>query len=115
MIKDMNNIGSTIVVSSKNRQVKFNCESESVYSREVLFGEFDADASSSDIKQVFDTEMLTRISKIAGLNSTMQIFQSEGLPLLITSSVGNLGRISIYLKSRDQIEKDEMQVNSDDE
>ncbi len=115
MIKDMNNIGNTIVVSSKNRQVKFNCESESVYSREVLFGEYDADVSSMEIKQVFDTEMLTRISKIAGLNSTMQIFQSEKLPLLITSAVGNLGKISIYLKSRDQIESDELQVNSDDE
>jgi hypothetical protein len=59
--------------------------------------------------------MLTRISKIAGLNNTMQIFQSENLPLLITSAVGNLGKIAIYLKSRDQIEIDELQVNSDDE
>jgi proliferating cell nuclear antigen len=115
MIKDMNNIGNTIEISSKYRQVKFKCDAESVYKREVLFGEADLDYISPEILQAFDTEMLTRISKISGLNTTMQIHQSKGLPLKITSAVGNLGHIAIYLKSKEQIEEDEMHVGSDDE
>lgn len=115
MIKDMNNIGTIIQVSSKNRQVRFKCDAESVYKREVLFGEVDPEYNLPEILQEFDTEMLTRISKISGLNNTMQIQQKEGLPLKITSSVGNLGQISIYLKSKEQIEEDEMQVGSDDD
>lgn len=115
MIKDMNNIGTIIQVSSKNRQVSFKCDAESVYKREVLFGESDPDYNNPEIIQDFDTEMLTRISKISGLNTTMQIHQCEGLPLKITSSIGNLGNIAIYLKSKEQIEEDEMQVGSDEE
>jgi proliferating cell nuclear antigen len=115
MIKDMNNIGNTIVVSSRHRQVKFKCDAESVYKREVLFGEEDLDYNIPEVTQSFDTEMLTRISKIAGLNSTMHIHQSPRMPLKITSAVGNLGTIAIYLKSKDQIEQEEMQVGSDDE
>jgi proliferating cell nuclear antigen len=115
MIKDMNNIGSTIVISSKNRQVKFKCDAESVYKREVLFGEEDPDHTSPEVLQSFDTEMLARISKISGLNTTMQIHQAANMPLKITSSIGNLGSIAIYLKSKDQIEEDEMHVGSEDD
>ena len=80
-----------------------------------MFGEVDPEYNFSEILQEFDTEMLTRISKISGLNNIMQIQQKEGLPLKITSAVGNLGQISIYLKSKEQIEEDEMQVGSDDD
>lgn len=114
MIKDMNNIGSTITVSSKNHVIKFKCESESIYSRFVEFGEKDEDVDNEYCEQVFDIDILTRISKIAGLNSSMQIYQKRNLPLLIRSSVGNIGNISLYIKSKDLIEADELIHNSSD-
>lgn len=114
MIKDMNNIGSTIIISSKNHVIKFKCESESVYSRFVEFGEKDEDVTES-CEQVFDIDILTRISKISGLNSVMQVYQKKGLPLLIRSSVGNIGSISLYIKSKDLIEAEELEHNSDNE
>lgn len=115
MIKDMNNIGNIIQVRSKFRQVNFKCDAESVYKREVLFGEHDLEYEFPEIVQEFDTEMLTRISKISGLNTTMQIHQCKGLPLKISSTVGNLGVIDIYLKSKDQIEEDEMNIGGEDD
>jgi proliferating cell nuclear antigen len=115
MIKDMNNIGSTIIVSSKNHVIKFKCESESIYSRFVEFGDRDDDIMDDYCEQVFDIDILTRIAKIAGLNSSMQIYQKKGLPLLIKSPVGNIGSISLYIKSKDLIEADELEHNSDDE
>ena len=46
--------------------------------------------------------------KIAGLNKTLQIYPKINLPLLIKSNVGNLGKLSIYLKNKKQIEEDEI-------
>jgi len=44
----------------------------------------------------------------------MQIFQKEGLPLLFKSSVGTLGKISIYVKTKQQIEEEERQRKDDE-
>lgn len=111
MCKDMTNISSSIFVTSKRYNIKFGSNAGSVYSREVVFGEKDEDDEKDyEVTQEFETEQLTRISKIAGLNSgsnNMQIFQDENLPLLFRSSTGSLGKISIYVKSKQQIEEDE--------
>jgi proliferating cell nuclear antigen len=109
MCKDMSKIGSTIKVSSKQYSIKFNCNSCGVYSREEIFGETEHDDKHTPYKneQDFDTEQLCRIAKIAGLSHNMQIFQEPDLPLLFRTSVGTLGKISIYVKSKIQIEEDE--------
>ena len=114
MCKDMSNISSTISVTSRKYNIKFSSNAGSVYSREVIFGENDDEDDCKESTQDFDTEQLTRISKIAGLNNSgtnnMQIYQNNNLPLLFRSPTGSLGKISIYVKSRDQIEEDENRV-----
>ena len=42
----------------------------------------------------------------------MQIYQNSNLPLLFRSPTGSLGKISIYVKSKQQIEEDEQTQNS---
>lgn len=116
MCKDMSKIGSAISVSSKQYSIKFKCNSCGVYSREEIFGETDHDDKHSPYKneQEFDTEQLCRIAKIAGLSHNMQIYQDPELPLLFRTSVGTLGKISIYVKSKVQIEEDEQHIMSRD-
>ena len=115
MCKDMVNISNSIIVTSKKYSIKFNSNAGSVYSREVIFGEIDqySNEEVQEVRQDFDTEQLIRICKIAGLSNNnsnnMLIFQKEGLPLLFKSAVGSLGKISIFVKSKDQIEEDEKQ------
>ena len=65
--------------------------------------------------QEFDTEQLYRVSKIAGICSLIQIYQKEGLPLLFSSSVGNLGNISIFVKDKKQIQEEDLGKNEDSE
>jgi proliferating cell nuclear antigen len=114
MCKDMVNISNSIIVTSRKYNIKFSSNAGSIYSREVIFGENDEeDTDNSEVSQEFDTEQLIRICKIAGLgnnnSNNMQIFQKEGLPLVFRSPIGSLGKISIYVKSKDQIEEDEKQ------
>ena len=115
MCKDLNNIASIITVTSKKYLIQFSCNAGGVYSREVVFGEKeeeDEDNDEIDISEEyvenFDTEHLIRIIKIAGLSTNMQIYPKTNLPLLFRSNVGNLGKISIYIKCRKQLEEEKM-------
>jgi len=112
MCKDMNSIGNIITVLSKKYLIKFSCDQGGVYSREVVFGEKEDDEEEEveegpEYTEKFDTEHLIRIVKIAGLSSQMQIYPKNDLPLLFRSNVGSLGKISIYIKCRKQIEEEE--------
>jgi proliferating cell nuclear antigen len=113
MCKDMNNIGSTISIETCGSQIKFSCDASNVYSREVTFGTNNENVKTIDYSVNFETEKLARITKIAGLHTTMKIFPKKGLPLLFKSSVGSLGDIFIYIKSKDQIDNES--VNPDDD
>lgn len=123
MCKDMAHIGNIIRVTSKNFHIKFICNAGGVMKRNVEFGEMsDSDDNDDDDEfkvdeyvDDFDTDQLSRITKMAGLASNIQIYPKRKKPLLFKSSVGSLGKISIYIKSKDQIEKDKHIVESDDE
>ncbi len=115
MIKDLNNIGgNNIVISSTNNVIKFSCNSNGVYSRDIMFGESEEDDEEKEnVTQDFETEQLTRISKVAGLSSQIQIYQSQDLPILFKSNIGNLGKIFVYLKDR-TLHEDILNDNDDE-
>jgi proliferating cell nuclear antigen PCNA len=104
MIKEMSSIGTTMKVVSSNHKIEFSCNAGGILKRKVQFGEDDEDddVSAYEYSQDFITEQLCRITKLSGLGSNMQIY--TGKPLLFTSNVGNLGKISIYIKSKEQID-----------
>lgn len=99
MFKELVHISNTTNVSCQGHMLKFACDAGGVMKRCITFGE-EKDDEDDDYSDQFDTEQLTKIGKIAGLNEVMQIYPSEDMPLLIRSVVGNLGTISIYLKSK---------------
>ena len=115
MIKEMNSIGKTVKIVSKCGYIKFISDEDGIYSKNVTFGESIKDDDeefmykneSETFNRIYETDKLTRISKIAGLSNNMQIYTKNDLPLAFRSSVGTLGKISIYVKSNCQIESDE--------
>jgi hypothetical protein len=109
MCKDMNSINKVMEISSTKNYIRFKADMTSIYSRDVIFGEED---DEEPCVQTFDTEQLLRISKIAGLNKTIQVYMKEDLPMLFKANIGNIGKISIYIKSKEQNEK-EMVSNCD--
>ena len=102
MIKDAC-LGETINISSNTNTARFKCDTSGVYNRDIVFG--DEDYDDEDVfSQEFDTDRLTRISKIAGLNPQMQLFQGENLPIVYKSGVGSIGKIAVYIKDNTQVE-----------
>ena len=122
MCKDMAHIGNNINVVSRNFHIKFVCNAGGVMKRHVEFGETgDSDDEDNDenkfpeYNQDFDTEQLSRITKIAGLSTNMQIYTKNGSPLLFKSAIGSLGKIAIYIKSKDLIENENNSYESEDD
>jgi proliferating cell nuclear antigen PCNA len=122
MCKELSSIGSTnIRVKAKGFHIDFIADADGILKRKVRLGESDDSDEENEIEQVshfyeatFTTDQFTRINKIAGLGSTMQIFSgSNDLPLLFRSSVGSLGKISVYIKSKELLDK-EMCVSESD-
>jgi proliferating cell nuclear antigen PCNA len=110
MCKELSSIGSmNIRVVAKNFHIDFIADADDILKRRVRLGETDDsdsddddDDESSFFEATFTTDQFSRISKIAGLSTTIQIFNGgERLPLLFRSSVGNLGKISVYIKSKE--------------
>lgn len=122
MCKDMAHIGNVINVVARNFHIKFLCNTGGVMKRSVEFGEMgDSDDEEEEEENVleydaeFDTDQLSRITKMAGLGTNIQIYPMEGQPLLFRSAIGSLGKISIYIKSKDIIEKEKCALESDED
>ena len=122
MCKELSSIGSAnIRTMASETFIDFVADADDILKRKVRLGEngdSDSESDEEDGKKhyeaTFTTDQFSRISKIAGLSGTMQIFPgSDTLPLLFRSSVGSLGKISIYIKSKELIDK-ELEDHSDD-
>lgn len=113
MCKDICSIGSNnIKVVSRNFYIEFIADVDSIIKRSVSFGDDEEDDSTEEkkesdvIESTFSTDQVQRIMKIAGLNTKLQIYTGRDLPILFRSNVGNLGTISVYLKSKEMIKKE---------
>ena len=115
MIKDLNNMGGNLItVSSGVGFFKFNCNTNGIYSREIIFGDTEEKMDISFV-QDFDTEQLYRMSKISGLSTMIQVYQNAELPLFFSSNIGNMGKISIYIKDKKQIQEEDLGTNEEEE
>jgi proliferating cell nuclear antigen len=112
MCKDMESISQNIEIKATKTSIQFTAEMSCVYSRSTTFGEDMSDTDETNIlyRQHFESEKLNNSGKISGLgpssNNHIQIFFHPDLPLLFRTNVGTLGKISIYIKSKEQCEED---------
>ena len=105
---------TNILVQARGFHIDFIADADGILKRKVRLGESDDSDDEDSVEAVatsydatFTTDQFTRINKIAGLGSTMQIFSgSKDLPLLFRSSVGSLGKISVYIKSKELLDKE---------
>lgn len=107
-LKDMRNIGDDITISMKNHSLNIICNPEmlhGIFSRNVMFGELN-DTSIEVYREVFNIEQFIRTIKVSGLSNNLQMFAgTDDSPLMISSRVGSLGTINIFIKSKSQIEE----------
>lgn len=123
MCKGLTHISNTTNITSRGFLIRFSSDAGGVMKRSTEFGETEDSESEDEEKgeddpeysESFDTEQLTRITKLAGLGTTMQIYPKNENPLMFRSTVGSLGKISIYLKSKNMQEIESKAVESSEE
>jgi proliferating cell nuclear antigen PCNA len=107
-LKDMSQISDTITIAMKKYSLVISCTAQGIYSKNALFGELD-DETPEYYRETFNIEQFLRILKISGLSKNLQMYRGNtNRPLLVRSQVGQLGMISIYIKSQEQIRIDNM-------
>jgi len=109
----MFSMSNNITITANKYSIGFMCNVGSVYSREVMLGDTEGehDDCYTPYQDDYDTEQLSRINKISGLYSSMTIYCGKSTPLLINTKVGILGNISIFIKSRKQIDDELLQTD----
>ena len=113
MCKDMISFSSVIHVRAKKFYIGFYSDIHSVFSREVLLGNYQEELDKTEknvYEEVFDTEHISRILKISGLHNSLNLTFEDKMPFNITSKVGSIGTISLYLKSKKQIEEEQFSM-----
>lgn len=108
MCKDMQSISNETQLYAKGSYLRFSCDVEGMYNREVPFGEFEEELDASEYEDTFHTKSLSQLIKVSGLNNRMQIYTPPAnseldIPLKISINTGQLGKLEIYIKSIIQI------------
>ena len=106
MCKDMETISQNIKIESNRKMIRFTSIMEGVYSRSIEFGTQSSDPIT--YLQHFESEQLNNLGRISGLGATtssnIQVFTKPSLPILLRTNIGTLGKIGIYIKSKEQVE-----------
>lgn len=125
MCKGLTPISNDTRVTARGFKIRFSSNAGEVMKRSTDFGEAEnSNSEPDDDKQLennvvidyceeFVSDQLTRLTKLAGLGKTIQIYPKRDKPLLFRSSVENLGKISIYLKSKSTQDNESRSVDLD--
>ncbi len=123
MCKGLTHISNLTHITAQGFLIRFSSDAGGVMKRFTEFGETE-DSDDEDRKdttpeytELFDTEQLVRVIKLSGLSSNIQIYPKNENPLLFRSTVGSLGKISIYIKSKSmqEVESHAVEDGEDDE
>ena len=117
MCKDMESISQNINLRTTKSTIRFTADMSCVYSRSIMFGEGDdSNEDSISYNQHFESDQLNNLGRISGLGvssgNNIQIFCKSNLPILFRTSVGTLGKINIYIKSKEQVETEKETVGN---
>lgn len=113
IIKDLVTMDAPYIeISTYPKLIKFSCKSNDINERVIVIGDGNDDPNNLIHTQKFETKQFARIQKISSLGNKIQVFQTKNLPLLLKCNIGELGKISVYLKDITQYDG---HVDSDDE
>jgi hypothetical protein len=103
--KNLQNTSEIIFITSKGEYIKFFAFDKDRHDRKLEVGnENDEESKNSKLyKASFNMNNITALCKCAGQSGSVQIYLHEELPLKITMTAGELGEISVYIKSREMI------------
>lgn len=117
-IKNLHHSSDTMVVTSRGEYIRFSVSDDDRHDRRLEVGNENDEENQeyTPCSRSFKTSYITSLCKCAGQSGNIQVFLSEDLPLKIKLRAGNLGDISVYIKSKELIsEENDDRLISDNE
>lgn len=105
-LKDISTTKGRITeIESNGHWMRYYCDNGQMMTADKKHGDIDI---KEDIcyKESFDSALLVKLQKILGLSQNVKVFILEGAPLKFELNIGSLGVISIYIKSREIVERE---------
>ena len=110
-IKALQGISRIVTVMSRPGYIRFFCDGGELWTRDVVHDDNNEEdkSGSKPITQTFNTSYLTGLTKCAGAGKSgnVQVFVHSSLPLKIRMRAGNLGDLTVFIKSREMLEWEE--------
>ena len=108
-IKNLHHTSDTMTVATKGEHIRFIVSNDDRHDRKLEIGnENDEENKSCPLySKTFKTEYITSLCKCAGQSGNIQVFLTEDLPLKIKLKAGDLGDISVFIKSREMLKEEE--------
>jgi len=106
LCKELESLSKIITIKGTKTGVCFIAELDQVYSKSIYFGKYIED-DEEIYKQSFDTEQLSNLKRLSGLgivSTNISFYCNTDQPLLVKTNIGTLGKINVYIKSRELIE-----------
>lgn len=113
-LKCLSRVSKLVKITFSKQTVEFFCDKENIYSKKIIFGDSAAASETDEIdtfSQHYETDQILQLVKVAQLSQIVRIYHNHILPLKIELNVGVLGVISIYIKSKENIEEEEKETD----
>ena len=102
--KDILAIGKSVQISANDDTLEFAVDAGGILKRKVEYGNLHTQTKKKiEYVEDFDTEQIIKIAKICNLSTLIHIYCLTHLPVCISTQIGQLGKISIYIKSKKQV------------
>lgn len=115
-LKTLHNKGRFVTVSSKPGFIRFFCDGQDMFTCDTCIGDPN-ESNEAPVIQTFTTNYITGLTKCAGAspNSNVQVYIHPVYPMKIKMRAGNLGDLTVYIKSREMIEVESTENGEDEE
>ena len=111
-LKDLCGISPHILIKMTQYEITMVSVQNDILGKRQVMGECEVGDSEEKFNDIFISEQLNRIYKIAGLATSVKIYAEQHLPLLIKTNVGNIGKLQIFIKTKSQIEQEEIHLSN---
>jgi proliferating cell nuclear antigen PCNA len=97
--------GRVTEIESNGHWMRFYCDNGQMMTADKKHGDIE---TKEDItyKESFDSSLLVKLQKILGLSQNVKVYITDSCPLKFELNIGSLGTISIYIKSREIVDRE---------
>lgn len=101
--KDILAIGKSVQISATLDTLEFSVDAGGILKRKVEYGNLHHEKQATTYNEEFETDQIIKISKICNLSTLIHIYCVSHLPVCISTQIGQLGKISVYIKNKKQV------------